>query len=316
MKIVIIDGYTLNPGDLTWEGVKHFGEVTLYERTPLALIPERCREAEILLTNKIPISADTINNCPFLKLICVTATGYNIIDIEAAKKKNILVCNVPDYGTASVAQHTFALLFELTNLVGVNSISVRNGEWQSCEDFCYSKGKLTELKGKTLGIVGLGKIGLQVATIAKAFEMNVIYYNRTKKEQTLATYADLEELFSCSDVVSIHCPLTKENTQFINRRLLGYLKPTAWIINTSRGQLINESDLAEALNSDQLAGAALDVLSMEPPPDSNPLLTAKNCIITPHTAWMSREARERILSITEKNIQAFFHGTPVNVVSG
>lgn len=316
MKIVIIDSYTLNPGDLSWDGVKHFGEVTLFERTPYPLIAERCKEAEIILTNKIPLSADTLNSCPSLKLICVTATGYNIVDIEAARKKNILVCNVPDYGTASVAQHTFALLLELTNLVGTNSDSVINGEWPACEDFCYSKGKLTELKGKTLGIVGLGKIGSQVAAIAKAFEMNVVYHNRTKKEQVEATYLELEELFSCSDVVSLHCPLTKENTQFINRRLLGYLKSTAWIINTSRGQLINEIDLAEALNTGQLAGAALDVLSTEPPPVSNPLLTAKNCIITPHTAWMSREARERILHITEKNMQGFFQGTPGNVVSG
>jgi glycerate dehydrogenase len=169
MKIVIIDGYTLNPGDLSWNGVKHFGDVTLFERTPYALITERCREAEIILTNKIPIAEDTINNSPFLKLICVTATGYNIIDIEAAKKRNITVCNVPDYGTASVAQHTFALLLELANRVGINSASVRNGDWQKCQDFCYSKEKLTELKGKTLGIVGLGKIGRQVATIAREY---------------------------------------------------------------------------------------------------------------------------------------------------
>lgn len=316
MKIVIIDGYTLNPGDLSWNGVKHFGEVTLFERTPYALIAERCKEAEIILTNKIPLSADTINSCPFLKLICVTATGYNIIDMDAAKKKNILVCNVPDYGTASVAQHTFALLLELTNLVGINSDSVKKGEWPVCRDFCFSKGKITELKGKTLGIVGLGKIGTQVAAIAKAFEMNVVYYSRTRQEKAQPTYLELEELFSCSDVISLHCPLTKENTQFINRRLLEYLKSTAWIINTSRGQLINETDLAEALNSGQLAGAALDVLSTEPPSDSNPLLTAKNCIITPHTAWMSIEARGRILSITEKNMQGYFQGTPINVVSG
>ncbi len=316
MRLVVIDSYTLNPGDLSWEGIRHFGEVTLYERTPYAQITDRCREAEVILTNKIPITEETITNSPFLKLICVTATGYNIVDVDAARKKNITVCNVPNYGTASVAQHTFALLLELSNRVGMNGASVRNGDWQKCPDFCYSKDKIVELKGKTLGIVGLGRIGAQVAAIAEAFEMDVIYYNRTPKPEENVRYVALEELFSTSDVISLHCPLTKENTQFINNDLLRLVKPTAWIINTSRGQLINETDLADALNRDQLAGAALDVLSVEPPPASNPLLTAKNCLITPHTAWMSHEARQRILSMTEQNIAGFLKGTPVNVVSG
>jgi glycerate dehydrogenase len=306
----------LNPGDLSWDGIRHFGEVTLHERTPYPQITERCREAEVILTNKIPISAETINSNPFLKLICVTATGYNIVDIEAARKRKVVVCNVPNYGTASVAQHTFALLLELSNRVGINGASVKNGEWQKSLDFCFTKDKIVELNGKTLGIVGLGRIGSQVASIATAFGMNVIYYNRTPKATTATKYVGLEELFSTSDVISLHCPLTKENTQFINSNLLRIVKPTAWLINTSRGQLINETDLANALNTDQLAGAALDVLSVEPPPATNPLLTAKNCLITPHTAWMSREARERILSMTEKNIAGFLKGAPINVVSG
>lgn len=315
MKIVIIDGYTLNPGDLSWHGVEEFGDVTIYDRTPEALISDRCVDADIILTNKVPLSEKTINNVPGLKLICVTATGYNIVDIEAARKKNITVCNVPSYGTSSVAQHTFALLLELTNHVGINSSSVRDGEWQRSKDFCYTKASLTELSGKNFGVIGFGKIGEQVATIAKAFEMNVIYNSRTKKDTVQARYVDLETLFSSSDVISLHCPLTRDNNQFINRDLLTRIKPTAWIINTSRGQLINEKDLAEALNTGQLAGAALDVLSTEPPSTDNPLLKAKNCVITPHTAWMSREARARMLMITKLNIEGFVNRKPVNVVS-
>lgn len=315
MKIVIIDGYTLNPGDLSWHGVEEFGDVTIYDRTPDALILDRCMDADIILTNKVPLSEKIINNVPALKLICVTATGYNIVDIEAARKRNITVCNVPSYGTCSVAQHTFALLLELTNHVGINSSSVRDGEWQRSKDFCYTKASLTELSGKTFGVIGLGKIGEQVATIAKAFEMNVIYNSRTKKDTVQARYVDLETLFSSSDVISLHCPLMPDNNQFINRDLLTHIKPTAWIINTSRGQLINEKDLADALNTGQLAGAALDVLSTEPPPTDNPLLKAKNCVITPHTAWMSREARARMLMITKQNIEGFVNRKPVNVVS-
>lgn len=315
MKIVVIDGYTLNPGDLSWSGVEGFGDVTLYDRTPEALIYDRCVYADIILTNKVPIAENIINAAPTLQLICVTATGYNIIDIDAARKRNIMVCNVPNYGTASVAQHTFALLLDLTNRVGINSASVRDGEWQRSKDFCYSKGNLTELSGKTLGVIGYGKIGEQVATIAKAFDMHVIYYNRTQKNTVQARYVDLQTLFSSSDVISLHCPLTKDNRQFVNRTLLTHIKPTAWIINTSRGQLIDEKDLAEALNTGQLAGAALDVLSTEPPQHNNPLLQAKNCVITPHTAWMSREARARILRVTEQNLEGFVNGTPMNVVS-
>jgi glycerate dehydrogenase len=245
----------------------------------------------------------------------VTATGFNIVDIEAAAKKNIPVCNVPDYGTSSVAQHTFALILELANRVGVNSSAVSQGEWERSLDFCFSKGRITELQRKTMGIVGLGKIGTQVARLAAAFEMRVLYYSQRKKENNVATYADLNDVFSQSDIVSLHCPLTRDNNHFVNRNLLSKMKPSAWLINTSRGQLINEKDLADALNIGRIGAAAVDVLSVEPPPATNPLLQAKNCIITPHTAWMSLEARGRILRVTLENIDCYLKGQPQNLVT-
>ena len=315
MRIVVIDGHTLNPGDLTWNELKSFGNVTLYDRTAPAQITERCKHAEIILTNKVPISATTIDAAKDLKLICVTATGFNIVDVAAAAKRHIPVCNVPNYGTSSVAQHTFALILELANRVGVNSSSVGQGEWERSPDFCFSKGRITELQRKTIGIIGLGKIGTQVARLADAFEMRVIYYSQTKKENNLAMYVDLDDVFSQSDILSLHCPLTRDNSQFVNRILLSKMKPSAWLINTSRGQLINEKDLADALNADQLAAAALDVLSVEPPPATNPLLRAKNCIITPHTAWMSLEARGRILGVTLQNIDCYLKGQLQNLVT-
>ena len=314
MKIIVIDSHTLNPGDLSWNELNSFGEVTLYDRTALNQIIERCKHAEIILTNKVPISAATIDAAKDLKLICVTATGFNIVDVEAAAKRKIPVCNVPNYGTSSVAQHTLALILELANRVGVNSSSVGQGEWERSPDFCFSKGRITELQGKTVGIIGLGKIGTQVAKLAAAFEMRVIYNSHTKKETNLATYTDLNDTFSQSDIISLHCPLTKDNNQFVNRSLLSKMKPSAWLINTSRGQLINEQDLADALNADQLAAAAVDVLSIEPPSATNPLLRAKNCIITPHTAWMSLEARGRILGVTLQNIDWYLKGQPQNLV--
>ena len=314
MRIVVIDGHTLNPGDLSWKNLNNYGDVTLYDRTGAEQIADRCRDAEVILTNKVPISATTIETAKDLKLICVTATGYNIVDVEAAAKRKIPVCNVPDYGTSSVAQHTFALVLELANRVGANSLSVRGGEWERSPDFCFSKGSITELQHKTFGIIGLGKIGTQVARLANAFEMRVIYYSQSKKENSFATYALLDEVFSQSDIVSLHCPLTRDNTQFVNRTLLLKMKPSAWLINTSRGQLINEKDLADALNTDRLAAAAVDVLSVEPPPATNPLLRAKNCLITPHTAWMSLEARTRIMGITLQNIEGYLKGNLQNLV--
>lgn len=316
MNIIIVDGHTLNPGDLSWADIEEFGNLTIFERTSANMTLDRCREASVILTNKVPITKDTILAAKDLRLICVTATGFNIVDVDAARENNVTVCNVPDYGAASVAQHTFALLLELTNRVGLNSQSVRAGDWERSEDFCYTKANLTELQGKTFGIVGLGKIGEHVARIADAFGMNVIFNSATRRKSAVATYVEMDTLFATSDVISLHCPLTKDNAEFVNRRLLDSVKASAFLINTARGQLIDEADLATALNNNQLRGAALDVLSTEPPKASNPLLRAPNCIVTPHNAWMSLEARTRMMEITLKNIEAFLSGKPVNVVSG
>lgn len=315
MKIIVTDGYTLNPGDLSWSGIEKSGEVVVYDRSTEAQLPERCAAADIILTNKVQITEPLINQIPTLKLIAVTATGYNCVDVEAARKRNIVVCNVPDYGTASVAQHTMALLLEMTNRVGVHASSVKQGAWERSSDFCYTIGNLTELTGKTFGIIGLGKIGTKVAALANAFGMHVIYHSRQPRDAKNARYTDLWALCATSDIISLHCPLTNENKGFVNRDLLLRMKPAAMLINTSRGQLIHEQDLADALNSGKIAGAALDVLSTEPPAGTNPLLTAKNCIITPHNAWMSREARERMMNITAQNVENFLGGSPVNVVS-
>ncbi|GAC1450921.1 MAG: D-2-hydroxyacid dehydrogenase [Chitinophagaceae bacterium] len=315
LKIVVTDGYTLNPGDLSWERIKTLGELEVFNRTPAELIVERCREAGIVLTNKVAFNKTTLNSLPKLKLISVLATGYNVIDTAAAKDQNIIVCNVPGYGTASVAQHVFALLLELTNHVGKNAITVAAGKWQQSADWCYTEAPVTELDGKTFGVVGFGNIGRRVAAIARAFGMKVLYYNPRDKETALAKLTDINTLFSSSDVVSLHCPLTAENAGFVNAALLSKMKPSAVLINTARGQLINEQDLAGALNKGIIKAAALDVLSKEPPVGSNPLLTAKNCLVTPHNAWISKEARERIMQVTEKNIIAFITKAPVNTVS-
>ena len=315
LEIVIADGYTLNPGDLSWEGISNYGEITYFDRTPPGEMAARCRNAEVIITNKAIVNENTIAQADRLKLILVTATGVNIVDVEAAKKRNVVVCNVPDYGTASVAQHTFALILELANLVGANSRAVSAGEWAASADFAFSKGPLVELQGKTLGIVGLGRIGAQVARLAQAFDMNVLYHNRRPKSTATGTYASLEHLIASSDIVSLHCPLTSDNVKFINRSLLQTMKPTAWLINTSRGGLIHEQDLAAALNQGTLAAAALDVLSVEPPPADNPLLSARHCIITPHNAWLSMEARSRILRTTEENLAAFIAKKPTNTVN-
>jgi glycerate dehydrogenase len=315
MKIVVTDGYTLNPGDLSWDTIKTLGELVVYDRTPVELIVERCVDADIILTNKVPFSKETLFHLPQLKLISVLATGYNVIDTKAAKAQSVLVCNVPGYGTASVAQHVFALLLEITNHVGMNAERVAEGAWQKSADWCFTTAPVTELHGKTFGIVGFGNIGQNAGAIAKALGMEVIYYNPSKKKSAIGLQVALEKLFSDSDYVSLHCPLTAKNQQFVNRALLQTMKPTAVLINTARGQLINEQDLAEALDRDMIAGAALDVLSKEPPDDSNPLLTAKNCLITPHNAWISKEARQRIMDVTAFNIVSFIKGTASNLVN-
>ena len=314
MKIVVTDGYTVNPGDLKWDAIAAHGELEIYDRTLPEQVMERCSNADIILTNKVAITKEVMQQCEKLKLISVLATGYNVIDTHAAGENAIIVCNVPAYGTASVAQHTFALLLELSNRVGLHASSVASGGWEKSEDWCYRLGPITELAKKKLGIVGFGHIGQQVAIIATAFGMQVLYYSSHNKGNQLATYTDLETLFSESDVVTLHCPLTADNRAFVNQRLLSRMKSTAFLINTARGLLIDEQDLADALNSQQIAGAAVDVLSHEPPLSANPLLLAKNCIITPHNAWMSREARERVIGITTQNINSFLQGQPINQV--
>jgi glycerate dehydrogenase len=315
MKIVVTDGYALNPGDISWDAVSVLGELVVYDRTPAELIVKRCREADIVLTNKVPFSKQTIDALTGLKMIGVLATGYNVIDTKAAAEKNIPVCNAPAYGTASVAQHVFALLLELINHTGLHAASVAAGDWQHSADWCYTKKPITELAGKTMGIVGWGNIGRRVAAIATAFGMTIICNSRTKRDDTSAVYCDIETLFARSDVVSLHCPLANDNNEFVNAALLASMKPSALLINTARGQLINEKDLAEALNNNVIAGAGLDVLSKEPPLPGNPLLGAVNCIITPHQAWITREARERIMMITAANIRAFCKQQPINKVN-
>lgn len=313
MKIVITDGYTLNPGDLDWKQLEQLGKLTIYERTDPVTLIERCFDADIILTNKTVITKELIDAASRLKLIAVTATGYNNIDMAAAKAKGISVCNVPAYGTFSVAQHAFALLLELINHVGLNAASTAKGEWTKAKDWCYTIKPIVELKDKVIGIVGLGKIGKQMALIAHAFGMKVIYFGGREKLDN-AIQVDLHQLFIQADVISLHCPLTKDNAGFVNRELLELMKPTAIIINTARGALINEKDLAQALQQGRIAGAGLDVLSAEPPPKNHPLIGLENCMVTPHNAWISFEARQRIMNITFANLQSFLNGKPQNVV--
>ena len=315
MQIVITDGYELNPGDLDWESVSKLGDIKYYDSTPTVKIRERCIDADIIVTNKTQIDGSLIQASQKLKLITVAATGYNNVDVQAAKKANVLVCNVPEYGTFSVAQHTFALLLELVNHVGLHAASVQKGEWEKSGRWSYSIKPLTELKDKIFGIVGLGKIGMRVGEIAKAFGMKIIYANRSTKSSDMGQQVSIQQLFEMSDVISLHCPLTKENGGFVNKEYLSKMKPTALLINTSRGQLINEHDLAEALQKKTLSAAALDVLSVEPPPPGHPLIGLSNCIITPHNAWSSFEARARVMEVTHHNILRFLEGKPQNIVS-
>lgn len=315
VKIVVLDGFTLSNGDISWAPLCALGDLKIYDRTAPDAVVERCRDAQVVVTNKVALTKEIIPQLPQLKFITVVATGYNIVDVEAAKEHSVIVSNVPAYGTASVAQHTFALLLELINGVGVHAQSVVDGEWQRSPDFAYTKKGITELEGKTMGIVGFGHIGQQTARIAAAFGMPILYNSRRKKDTTLGAFTDLPTLFAQSDVVSLHCPLTAENKGFVNKNLLHLMKPTAYLLNTARGLLINEGDLAAALNSSRIAGAGLDVLSTEPPQESNPLLKAHNCIITPHIAWMTYEARQRIMNVTAENIAAFLSARTINVVS-
>ena len=317
MKIVVLDGHALNPGDLSWEIFHQFGEVTVYDRTPDALIPERIGDAEIILLNKTPITADILEACPSVRLICVLATGYNVVDGEAARAKGIPVCNVPAYGTAAVAQFTFALLLELCHRVGLHSDSVHAGQWCECPDFCYWRTPQMELAGKTMGIIGFGRIGQAVGAIAKAFGMKVLAYNRSRCPQgeAIAEYVDLDTLLARADILSLHCPLTPQTQSIINRENLGKMKDGAILINTARGPLMDEQAVADALRSGKLRGAAADVISQEPMKQDNPLLGAPNCIITPHMAWAPIESRQRIIDCTVRSIQGFLNGAPINVVN-
>lgn len=314
MQIVITDGYTLNPGDLSWDPFYKIGEVAYYDRSSSAETIERCRNATVIITNKTPITREVIDAAPQLKLIAVSATGYNIIDIVAAKEKNILVCNVPVYGTYSVSQHTFALILELTNQAGLHARSVKAGEWAKAADWSYTKTPIIELSEKVLGIVGFGRIGQQTAQIAAALGMQVRYYSRSKNDLPFEAVT-LGKLAEKSDFISLHCPLTANNKNMIDRNFLLSMKPSAFLINTSRGQLINETDLAEALKNGTIAGAALDVLSDEPPSQNHPLVGLPNCIITPHIAWVSFEARKRMMQSTYQNIVHALEGKAENVVN-
>lgn len=317
LNIVVLDGYTLNPGDLDWAALEKLGKVTIYDRTYDEDIVERASDAQIVLTNKAPFTKETLAQLPHLKYIGVLATGYNIIDIETAKEQDIIVTNVPTYSTKSVTQLVFALLLELCHRVQRHSDAVHNGEWVNSVDFSFALSPLIELADKTIGIIGFGRIGKQTAEIAQAFGMHVLAVGsgRSKPMEIAGVeWVELNELLERSDVVSLHCPLTPSTEGIINAERLSYMKPSAFLINTSRGQLIDEQDLTDALNKGQLAGAGLDVLSSEPPAADNPLLTAKNCIITPHIAWATKEARVRMMDIAVNNVKSFIQGSPMNEV--
>jgi glycerate dehydrogenase len=316
MKIVVLDGYVLNPGDLSWDGIKELGDCVFYDRTPADMTVERAKGADAVFTNKVVLNKEIISQLPDLKFIGVLATGYNVVDSEAAKNAGITVTNIPAYSSASVAQMVFSHILNFAQNVGIHAQSVSLGEWAASIDFAYWKTPQTELAGKTLGIIGFGQIGQAVAKIGLAFGMKVIFTNRSQKETNLETsQVDLETLLSESDFISINCPLTAENTGFINKQTIEKMKPTAFLINTGRGPLINEKDLADALNSGRIAGAGLDVLSVEPALPENPLLKAKNCFITPHIAWATFEARTRLMNIATENLKSFIAGKPQNVVN-
>lgn len=319
MKIVVLDGYTLNPGDNPWEAVSRLGDLTVFERTAAADVIERAQGASVLLTNKTPISRETIAALPDLKFISVLATGFNIVDIAAAKERGIPVSNVPVYGTDAVAQYVFAVLLEMIHQPLAHDAAVRQGEWARRQDFSFWLGPITELAGKVFGVVGFGRIGRRAAEIAHAFGMHVLAHD-VQREHAPAwerfAWAELDELFSRSDVVTLHCPQTDSNKGFVNERLLQLMKPTARLINAARGTLVNEHDLAAALNAGKLAGAVLDVVSVEPILPSNPLLSAKNCLLTPHLAWAAVEARRRLMQTTADNIAAFQRGQAIHVVNG
>jgi glycerate dehydrogenase len=317
MKIVVLDGYTLNPGDNPWSPVEALGELTVYDRTAPERLIEYAKDADVILTNKTPISAETLVQLPRLKFIAVLATGYNVVDVVAARKRNIPVSNVPIYGTDTVAEFVMGLLLELWKQPGLHSKLVKEGAWAECPDFCFWESPLTELADKTIGIIGFGRIGKRVAQLAEAFKMNVLVYNRSQIDTKGGSYRQLSlpEVFKQSDIVTLHCPLTDENAGMVKMSLLSQMKRSAVLINTARGPLVNEADLAAALNNDVIAGAAVDVVSVEPIVPENPLPRAKNLIITPHIAWATLEARTRLMQTSSENIRAFQEGKPIHLVN-
>ena len=315
MKIVILDAYTVNPGDLTWHPLDEMADLVIYDRTQPEQVVERCKGAEIVLTNKVVLDAEVLNHLPHLTYIGVLATGYNVVDLEVATRQSITVTNIPAYSTNSVAQMVWAHILNITNRVGHYADENKNGRWTRSKDFCYYDYTHSELAGKTIGIVGLGNTGMATARIAQAFGMNVIAYTSKDKLPEGMKKVTLDELFKSSDIVSLHCPLTNETKELVNKERLDMMKPTAILINTSRGPVVNETDVAAALNEGKIAAFGADVVSVEPAKKGNPLLTAKNCFLTPHIAWATKEARQRLIDICIANIKAFLDDKPQNVVN-
>jgi glycerate dehydrogenase len=317
-RIVVLDGHTVNPGDLSWDALAALGELAVFPRTPPDTVVERSRGADVLVTNKTVLDADTLARLSGLRGIAVLATGYNVVDVAAARARGVPVCNVPAYSTASVAEHAVALVLELARSVGLHAAAVRDGEWSRSEDFSFWKEPLVELAGKTLGVIGFGAVGRRVALIAVAFGMRVLATRsrRVAEPPSGVEFVELDELFCESDVVSLHCPLTEQTERLVRRERLELMKRSALLVNTARGGLIDENDLLRALESGALAGAALDVLSSEPPPAEHPLLRAPRCIVTPHQAWTTAAARQRLIEATVGNVAAILAGAPINVVHG
>ena len=311
--IVILDGFTANPGDISWAAIEALGNCKIYDRTGEADVVARAADADIVLTNKTLITQKSLAALPRLRYIGVLATGYNTVDVQAAQQRGILVCNVPEYSTPNVTQAVFALLLELTNRTGHHSQTVHEGRWSASPDFCYWDGELVELAGRTLGIVGYGRIGKAVAAVGSAFGMQILAHRRTASDDP--QFVSLDRLLCESDVVSLHCPLVPDTKELINAARLAQMKLSAFLINTARGALIHEPDLAAALNAERIAGAGLDVLSVEPPLASNPLLSARNCVLTPHIAWATRNARLRLLEVTAANIRSYLLNRPQNVIT-
>lgn len=318
MKIVVLDGYTENPGDLSWEGFERQGELIVYDRTAQEQIVERIGDAQAVIVNKVPISRETLENCPNIQYIGVLATGYNVIDVKAAREKGIPVCNIPTYGTTAVGQFAMAMLLEICHHVAHHSEAVHEGRWEKNPDWCFWDYPLIELSGKTMGIIGYGRIGQNTGKLAQAFGMNVLAYDKMQHPELVTDtcrYAELEELFTESDVISLHCPLFPETEGIINKKNIGKMKDGVIILNNSRGPLIVEQDLREALDSGKVYAAGLDVVSTEPIQKDNPLLGAKNCIITPHISWAPKESRQRLMNTAVENLKAFMTGQPQNVVN-